>query len=175
MPTTFHLRVWTRFLAPIDEVWKLKTDPDELEAEFRPWASLRVDRAAIARALAGEVPCEVAMRLGPGPVGVGIAWPATVDVAEPMKRFRDTSTNALYSRWEHEHLFEETPDGCRYVDAVTFVSRSPLQKLSAIATQRVFQHRHAVAAKRLPTDPQATGVAVLRVLVEGEEDAAAAG
>jgi hypothetical protein len=55
------------------------------------------------------------------------------------------------------------------------VSRSPLQKLSAIATQRVFQHRHAVAAKRLPTDPQATGVAVLRVLVEGEEDAAAAG
>lgn len=168
MPTTFHLRVWTRFLAPIDEVWKLETDPAEISAGFRPLATFRFsDEAALARALAGEVPVTVDARFGFGPVGV-VAWPSTLDVVEPGKRFRDTSENALFSRWEHEHLFEETPDGCRYVDAVTFTPKLPAQKIMAIATQRMFQRRHRAAAKRLPTDPQATAVGVLRVLVEGE-------
>lgn len=168
-PTAFHLRVWTRFYAPVEAVWAQKTDPAALAEEFRPFARFVSDEPdRVARALRGEVPMEIHARLQPGGVPPGIAWPLRVEAVEEGRRFRDTSVNALFSRFEHEHLFEETPDGCRYVDAVTFVPRNPLQKATAIATRRFFIHRHHVAARRLPTDPQATGVAMLRVLVEGE-------
>lgn len=171
MPTAFHLRVWTRFLAPVDRVWALKTDPAALADEFRPSMRFSVpDVDALRRALQdGEVPKDLDARLLPGGAPPGVPWPIHFDRWERNKVYRDTSENALYARYEHEHLFEETPDGCRYVDAVTFTPRNPLQKASAIATQRFFQHRHRVAAKRLPSDPQATAVAVLRVLVVGEE------
>lgn len=168
-PTAFHLRVWTRFYAPVERVWAMKTDPAALAEEFRPFARFAVDDPEdVARALRGEVPVEVQARILPGGVPPGIAWPLRIEAVEPGRRYRDTSENVLFSRYEHEHLFEETPDGCRYVDAVTFVPRNPAQKASAILTRRLFIHRHRVAARRLPTDPQATGVAMLRVLVEGE-------
>jgi ligand-binding SRPBCC domain-containing protein len=169
MSTTFHLRVWTRFLAPVEDVWRLKTDPKALSAEFAPYASFCIkDDAALARALGGEVPAELSASFRPGRV-LPVPWPIRLESATRNVSYRDTSTNALFSRFEHDHTFEPTPDGCRYVDAVTFVSRAPLQKVFAIATQRMFQHRHRVAAKALQADPEATGVAVLRVLVEAEQ------
>ncbi len=168
MATTFHLRVWSRFFAPVEDVWALKTDPAALQAEFRPWMTFALpDGAALTRALAGELPATLDGSLRLGRV-LPFAWPVRIESAVKHKEYRDTSTNALYSRFEHDHLFEVTPDGCRYVDAVTFTSKAPAQKLFAIATQRLFVHRHTVAAKRLPTDPQATAVSVLRVLVEEE-------
>ncbi len=175
MPTTFHLRVWTRFLAPVEDVWRLKTDPGALAAEFRPLASFCVkDGDALRRALDGQVPAQLdasfrLARLLP------VAWPLRMESVVAGVSYRDTSTNRLFSRFEHDHLFEPTPDGCRYVDAVTFVSTIPAQKATAILTKRLFEHRHAVAAKRLPTDPEATGVAVLRVLVEDEDEQRKAG
>lgn len=175
MPTAFHLRVWTRFLAPRERVWLQKTDPAALAEEFRPYARFTVaDRDALARALHGEVPQDVAARLLPGGLPPGVPWPLHVDRFEVGRMYRDTSVNALFSRFEHEHLFEDTKDGCRYTDAVTFVPTLPLQKATAIAVQRFFQHRHRVAARRLATDPQATGVAVLRVLVEADPEGEAA-
>lgn len=165
MPTTFHLRVWTRFLAPVKEVWAIKTDMKALSEEFEPWCTFRA---------AGEVPADPFVGPGQfqarfGVLGLPILpWPIDLKEVVPQERFVDHSQNALYSRFEHQHLFEETPDGCRYIDAVTFVPTLPAQKLSAILTQRVFRHRHQVAARRLPTDPQVTGISVLRVLVEAE-------
>lgn len=168
MATTFQLRVWTRFLAPVADVWALKTDPAAIQAEFRPWMAFCLPEGdALARALAGNVPTDLACSLRLGRV-LPVAWPARVESAVKHQSYRDTSTNKLFSRFEHDHLFEVTPDGCRYVDAVTFTSTAPAQKVFAIATQRLFQHRHTVAAKRLPTDPQATAISVLRVLVEEE-------
>lgn len=175
MPTTFHLRVWTRFLAPVEDVWRLKTDPARISEEFLPYASFRIqDDAALAQLLATGAPGELSasFKLGRAlPVG----WPIRVESVVPNVSFRDTSVNKLYARFEHDHLFETTPDGCRYVDAVTFVSTLPLQKATAIATKRMFEHRHRVAAKHLPTDPEATAVAVLRVLVEDEDEQRKAG
>ncbi|MDP2308158.1 MAG: hypothetical protein Q8P18_19215 [Pseudomonadota bacterium] len=168
MATTFQLRVWTRFLAPREDVWALKTDAAAIEAEFRPWMSFCLPKGdELARALGGAAPVDLPCTLRIGRV-LPIAWPARLESAVLHESFRDTSTNALYSRFEHDHLFEVTPDGCRYIDSVTFTSTSPAQKWFAIATQRLFQHRHTVAAKRLPTDPQATAISVLRVLVEEE-------
>ena len=167
MRTTFHLRVWTRFLAPGAEVWKLKTDLAALSAEFRPWAAFGgVDPGA----LNGPVPSQHLAKLRPLGLPGGFAWPLTLEVVEPEVRFRDTSTSALFSRFEHDHVFEPTPDGCRYIDVVTFTPTFPAQKLAAIMTRRMFVHHHTVAAKRLPTDPQATAVGMLRVMVEEEAD-----
>ncbi|MDP2315055.1 MAG: hypothetical protein Q8P41_19300 [Pseudomonadota bacterium] len=170
MATTFHLRVWTRFLASPADVWALKTDPATMKAELRPWLTFCVpDGAALTRALEGDAPADLANSVRLGQV-LPLAWPTRVESAVPRQSYRGITKSALFNRFEHDHIFEPTPDGCRYVDSVTFSSTAPAQKLVAIALQRLFQHRHAVAAKRLPTDPQATAVAVLRVLVE--EDAA---
>lgn len=168
MPTTFHLRVWTRFLAPLEDVWKLKTDPAAIAAEFRPYHSFSMNDEAIRAALGGDVPADIPASFRVGRM-VPIAWPIHLAAAQHHVSYRDTSTNQLFSRFEHDHLFEVTPDGCRYIDAVTFVSTVPAQKLTAILLKRMFEHRHAVAARALPTDPQATGISVLRVLVEAEE------
>ena len=175
MSTTFHLRIWTRFLAPVEDVWRIKTDPARIDAEFRPYAGFAMaEDAALARLLASGTPGELkgTFKLGRA---LPIAWPVRVEAVVPNVSFRDTSTNRLFTRFEHDHLFEPTPDGCRYVDAVTFTSTVPLQKVAAITLQRVFQHRHRVAAALLPTDPEATGVAVLRVLVEDEDEQRKAG
>lgn len=170
MPTTFHLRVWTRFLAPVEAVWAQKTDPAAIQAEFAPWASFRLaDVDGLKRALAGEVPASLKATFRPAGFPIGFDWPITIDQCVPGERFRDRSVNRLYSRFEHEHVIESTPDGCRWIDILTFVPTAPLQKLAAIATRRMFIHRHAVAARRLPSDPQATGIGMLRVLVEAEE------
>ncbi len=174
MSTTFHLRVWTRFLAPVEDVWRIKTDPAALAAEFKPYAAFSFDAAGLSRALAGDVPVELSARLRLGQL-LPVAWPIRLESAVLHTSYRDTSVNRLFSRFEHDHLFETTPDGCRYIDAVTFVSTLPAQKATAILTKRLFEHRHAVAAGLLPTDPQATAISVLRVLVEDEDEQRKAG
>lgn len=170
MATTFLLRTWTRFFATPDEVWKIKTDPAALAAEFLPYMGFRMDPDALVHAFDGGAPASISARLRPFHVPYGISWPIELSAADPPVRFVDSSVNRLYSRFQHEHLFEPTPDGCRYVDAVTFTPRM-LAKASAILTRRLFVHRHQVAARLLKADPQVTGVSVLRVLVEEEPDA----
>jgi ligand-binding SRPBCC domain-containing protein len=158
MPTTFHLRVWTRFLVPVEEAWAWRVG--QLPAELGPWRErFALGGGSVPEA---ELPPEVTTKLGP----VGPSWPVRVTAIEPGARWLDTSENALYARFSHEHLFEPTPDGCRYVDAVTFTPRGRAQKLAALLTQRIFQQRHRAAAKVLTADAQATAVSVLRVRVE---------
>lgn len=165
MPTTFHLRVWTRFLAPVEEVWRLKTDLGQIAAEFAPLLSFRLPKEL--SGLSADAPPP--MPLGPLPARLGppglplLPWPLTVAEVDPRRRYVDTSANALYRDWRHEHRFEPTPDGCRYIDAVTFTPALPAQKLAAILTRRLFLHRHLRASRLLPADPQATAVGVLRV------------
>lgn len=161
VPTTFHLRVWTRFFTPLDQVWAMKTDPKNVVAEFPAWARFSPD-AALVSALSEGRPGRYSARLG-----LVIPWPTEIVAWEPQTRTVDRSENALFSTFEHEHLFEVTPDGCRYIDALTFRPKLPAQKALAILTERLFVHRHRVAGKLLPADPQATGVSVLRVAVEG--------
>lgn len=169
--TSFRLRVWTRFLAPLDEVWRVKTDPDAISAELQPHFFRIADDS---RPLLSAVePPELPVQLGTSFRLYGLvplAWPTRIEEYEPRRRFTDTCTNALYRHFRHTHLFEETPDGCRYIDDVVFTPALPTQKLAAILTRRTFETRHVNAARLLPSDPQATGVAVLRVEKrEGEE------
>lgn len=159
--TTFRLRVWTRFYAPPERVWELKTDPAALSGEFPLWMAVSFgDGAAFRSALMKGAGAELSGRVGP------IPWPSKIEAVEAGHRFRESSTNAIFSRYEHEHLVEETPDGARYIDDIVFTPRTGLNKLTAIALQRTFQHRHRMSAIRLPADTRTVGTAVLRVLVE---------
>ena len=163
MATTFRLRVWTRFFASVEEVWALKTDGDHLRSEFPWFAPFRVDdEERLRAAFEACEPCEVDGRFGPA----GLSWPLRLEAVERCVRYRDTSENVLYSRFEHEHLFEAASDGCRYIDEVTFTPNGPAQKAVALSTLWVFRHRHRVTARKLPADTRTVGTGILRVLVE---------
>lgn len=168
MPAAFHLRVWTRFFATPEQVWALKTDPAALAAEFRPYLWFTADADAMSRAFAGPLPAVVPAKLRPFGLPIGITWPVHLRQAKRPEAYTDTSENRLYSRFSHVHQIEVTPDGCRYIDAVTFAPRMG-SKPVALLTERLFKHRHRVSAKALKADPQATAVSVLRVLIEEEE------
>lgn len=168
MPTTFQLRVWTRFFASPDEVWALKTDPAALADEFRPYFRFSADAEAMRRAFAGALPADIQAKLRPMGLPIGLSWPVHLSEATRPETYTDSSENKLYSRFSHQHRIELTPDGCRYIDHVVFRPRL-LSKPVALLTERLFKHRHRVSGARLDSDPQATGVSVLRVLVEEEE------
>ncbi len=168
MSTTFHLRVWTRYNDPVSKVWAVKTDPKNLRGEFPFWLPFRVeDEAGLSAAFAAGRPFETAGKVGL----LGIAWPVRLESVEPGRRFRDSSTNALFSRFEHEHIFEETRDGARYVDAVTFTPCVPAPKMVAILLKQFFVARHRAASRLLSPDRLTIGTHVLRVLIEEEQDA----
>lgn len=163
--TTFHLRVWTRFFEPPERVWATKTDPEAIAAEFPVWAPLSVDDpAALGASLQAARPSDVAVRVGL------VAWPISIAAGESGVSFRYTSTNALYERWEHQHILEPTRDGCRFIDSLVFTPRGPA-KLSAILTQRFFVQRHVRAATQLDADALTVGVSVLRVWGPEEDTA----
>jgi len=161
MSTAFRLLVWTRYFASVEAVWSLKTDPVALADEFRPYVFFHMKKTdEFSTAMAQGQPFAAEARLMPW----GIRWPMKMEEVVPHVRFRDTSSNRLYKNFEHVHLFEETSDGCRYIDQVTFTPALPANKLIAIFTKRLFEHRHRVAAGRLSADRRTIGVSVLRTL-----------
>ena len=83
-------------------------------------------------------------------------------VLEPGRCFRDTSENALYRFFEHTHILEPSLDGTRYLDVVRFQPAFPPVAMVARWTERMYIHRHRVAAQNLPTDPVVVGISVLR-------------
>ncbi len=162
MSQRYCLRVWTRFIASPEAVWALKTDPEKLALEFRPFSTLTMDAADVERmraAFQAGTSCSAEARLWPA----GVRWPMHLTVLEPGRKFQDTSTNALYRFFEHTHIVEPAAGGARYLDVVRFEpARSP-PGFFARMTRRMYEHRHRVAARSLPTDPDVVGMSVLRV------------
>ncbi len=162
MATTFVLRVWTRFGCPGERVWRHRVDG--LAPELSRWKHLWLEGdAPVAQEL---LPPEVTTTLAPAGPLIPVTWPVRVTAVTPGTSWTDTSENALYARFSHEHTVEATSDGARYVDTVTFTPNGRAQKLAAQLTERMIIGRHRAMAKVLPADPQATGVSVLRVRVE---------
>jgi ligand-binding SRPBCC domain-containing protein len=165
--TTFRLRVWTRYFSTVDEVWAVKTDPACIAAELRPFVQLSAEDAdGLIEAVRAGRPMRSDARLLP----FGVDWPIELSESVPGEFFKGTTTNAIFSRFEHTHTFQPTSDGCRYVDDVVFTPALPAAKMIAILTRRLFVHRHRVAAERLSPDGRTVGTSVLRVLLEEDED-----
>ncbi len=165
---SWRLTVWTRFRAPVEAVWDLKTDPLALAREFLPWIRVEakdVDglRRALRQTGKGTFPGRVT-----GPLGlIGVAWPFSIQGTEPPRWYRDGSSNLLYADFQHEHRFEPIPGGgCRYVDEVVFTPRAGPSRLSAELTRALFVHRHHRAARELPVEPDAVAHTWLRPALE---------
>jgi ligand-binding SRPBCC domain-containing protein len=167
--TTFKLRVWTRYFTSVEEVWAHKTTPAHLLAELPYWARPALsakDIDTLREAILHNRPAEVSARVGL----LKLSWPIRLVHSAPPLLFEDHSENRMFSRFEHRHQLEEAPDGCRYIDQVTFTPRGPSAKLSALSLKWVFERRHRVAARHLPADQRTIGTAVLRVLIEEDDD-----
>lgn len=80
----------------------------------------------------------------------------------------DKLLTALCGDLQHDRFFEATDDGTRFVDQLTFTPASAGNELIARAVRRVFVRRHRGSARSLPSDDRATGVAVLRQVLEHE-------
>jgi ligand-binding SRPBCC domain-containing protein len=150
--TRWRLRVWTRFFESPERVWERKTDLDAIEAEFPRWLPFSVPADQRAAVFAGE---PALARFGP------LSWPLQVREQVAGQRYVDTSENALYAEFIHEHSIEPSSDGCRYIDDVVFVPRFA-SKLVAIATAHTFVLRHRRAARGLDADARTVGTRVLR-------------
>jgi len=168
---TWKLSVWTRYAAPVDEVWRLKTDVHFLADELGPWLRLRADdpnqlQQALRHTGGGVYSGRMA-----GPLGlVGLRWPLEVRSSEPLVAYCDSSSNLLYAHFEHRHLFQPTDDDhVRYVDEVVFTPALRPDRLWARLTERTFVRRHHRAARHLAVDPGVVGISVLRQLTRAEQ------
>ncbi len=157
MATRFHVRVWTRFLASPEEVWRAAVDPAWASAGWGPLLSRP-----------GYPPCggdaDAAFRVAGLPVGVG--WKVQTTEMVEGARWVTEATSPLFTDFSHARVVEATPDGSRYLDTYTFRPAGPAPKAVAIAVQRMGARRHHALARELAADPQATAVSVLRVRVE---------
>jgi len=163
MTEAWRLRVWTRFLATADEVWRLKTDPAALSNEFRPWIWFTMssaDQATLAAILSEpDGVGRVRARLWPS----GVRWDMDIEMLQLGTTYRDRSTNGVYREWEHTHRIIPASDATVYVDEVRFVPVVPRAKWLASMTRVLFEHRHYRAAKRLSAEAGTIGVSVLRL------------
>lgn len=156
MSETYHLRCWTRVHATPDEVWALRAGADAGQ-EMPAW--IQVEGAATpGPGATAEGRISLPMGLG------GVEWREQFEAWEPPARWaKRVDDNDVFARWEHEQLFEETSDGCRTVDVVTFQPKGPARAV-ARAVLEIFLARHRKLAERVPTDKRATAVAVMRTL-----------
>ena len=158
MATRFHVRVWTRFLASPEEVWRHVVDPAQASAGWEPVLQ-RGGYPAFGEGADVRLAC----------VGLpvrGVGWAVeTTEVVEGV-RWVTAVTTPLFSDFTHAREVEATPDGARYLDTYTFTPAGPASKAVAIGVQRLGVRRHQALARALAADPQATGVSVLRVRVE---------
>lgn len=166
MPARFHLRCSTLFQASAEEVWAFKTNAKHMQDEFKPFlhADPSPAEAAFHRLKQGMLPVRYTLNstlLGWVPLG---DWPVEIQIFEPHRRFVDTSQNAAFSYWRHEHRLEESEGGIRYVDQVDFTPRSGPHRWIAAGLRELFLHRHRRAARHLLSIPRATAIATLREL-----------
>ena len=167
---TYHLRCWTRFYAPPDEVGAYKTDPARLNDERKPVVSLKVDENALETALRGAGAELLEGKLAPLGLVPATPWPLHIAVGpEPWRIVEQSPNNPLFHSWEHVRTLEASSDGCRYMDAITFAPRLPATRLVARAVEELFIHIHKQSARHFRTDERATAVAMLRVVPEESE------
>ena len=107
MGTRFHLRVWTRFLASPDDVWRQVVDPGHAGAGWGPLLS-RPGYPAF-----GE-DGDVAFRCAGLPVGVG--WKVHTTESAEGARWVTEVTSPLFADFSHERVVEAIPDGWMGLD-----------------------------------------------------------
>lgn len=136
--------------APADAVWARAVTFDGINDEFAPLLRMTVPRGLGAASLAAAEP---GAALGRSWLLLGGLLPVEWDdmrLAEiGSRRFRERSSMASMSRWEHERTVEPAGTGaCVLTDLLGFELRRPLRWipgagwLSERIVRAVFAHRH---------------------------------
>ena len=85
--------------------------------------------------------------------GLPLQWVALHSRVSP-NGFMDTQLSGPFAAWQHQHLFQPTPEGCKLLDVIDFTL--PLEPLSRIAlplvladVREMFAYRHRVTREWL--------------------------
>ncbi len=131
-----------------------------------PWVSVRVTARQGQGIDAGNW---LKMKMGLSP----LPWLARHRAEIPGQIFIDLQARGPFAYWQHQHLFEALPDGCRLCDRVEYhLPLAPLSNLAQpmIATEleRMFAYRHRVTASDLLThQTYLKGQKPMKILISG--------
>ena len=115
--------------APAADVWAVASTMDGVNAELMPLIRMTSPKEArgfrIEDAPLGQVAFKSWLLLG-GLLPVDLHALRLFEV-HPGHGFVESSTSWLQSLWRHERTLQDTPEGCRVTDTVTFARayRSP--------------------------------------------------
>jgi hypothetical protein len=131
---------------PRDVIAAFHADPRVLEWLSPPEKKVRVVKRPEKIEEGAEIVIEVT------PFGVPIRWISRIEEWEPPFRFVDVQVRGPFSRWRHEHLFEEGA----LVDRVDYevplaLAGGRLVDLAVVRPdlRRMFRFRHQATAQRL--------------------------
>lgn len=120
-----------------EDVWEWTTDLRNVNALLHPFGEIRYDLSMPPWLYGGLVlPTEARI------LGVHAAWVELRIVAwQPGVMFVDEGVRDGRLLWRHEHIYQPTSNGTRYIDRITTdVGSSTF--VSAQATRLLFKHRH---------------------------------
>lgn len=126
------------------------TRPGAIDRLIPPWESVQM----LQRGNSLSVGTQVSIRNKVGPLF--LQWNAEHTVFEPPTRFQDIQRSGPFSKWIHDHLFEEIdPYHAKLTDRVDYRSKLP-QPLDWLASglihskiESMFRYRHQTTAQDL--------------------------
>ncbi len=146
-PPAHAVTITRTSVLPIDRaaLWEVVGTMDGVNAELMPLIRMTSPKEArgfrIEDAPLGQVAFKSWLLLG-GLLPVDLHALRLFEV-HPGHGFVESSTSWLQSLWRHERTLQDTPEGCRITDTVTFVPRLGLAApLTRLIVGAVFSHRH---------------------------------
>jgi hypothetical protein len=166
----WKLIVWTRFRAPLQQVWDVASDPSEVAACCPPGVRWEIsDPEGLRRA------CQHGSeRVFPSRwrvAGRVIDWPVKVVEAHEGQRFTLQSDTPWFEGLVHRHRFERAIGGhTRFVDELVLAPTAAPARVWVEAARALRVATHKRLARRLAADPETTGASRLYWLEEGNRE-----
>ena len=139
---TFWVRKHIWLPKPRANVFKFFSNPGNLDRLTPAWLHFAILTPATGQIKQGVL-LDYRLRIR----GIPIRWQSEITVWDPPHRFVDRQTKGPYTRWVHEHTFEECDNGTLVGDNVEYAVPGGIlvQKfLIAADLERIFSYRHKV-------------------------------
>ena len=138
--------------------------PGALARFTPPWQQVELVRKVGGLETGSEV--EFKMKLGP----VWKTWLARHTDYEEGRLFRDIQIEGPFAAWDHQHIFEDAPEGCRYIDRIVYSAPLSLDFFSGSINgelDRAFLYRHQTLLNDLSAAKQSQLKSPKRILISG--------
>jgi len=138
---------------PRDQVFQFFADPRNLERLTPDWIQFEMVTPPEVNIGQGTL-LDYRLRLHRIP----LRWQSEIAVWDPPARFVDRQTRGPYSKWVHEHTFNERDGGTLIGDRVEYAvpgGRLVQKFLVAPDLERIFNYRHRVLEEIFKADARA--------------------